>query len=168
VADKPLRIAVVEYDPRWPELFRREAERIRTALGSLVRQLQHTGSTAVPGLAAKPVIDILLAVERSADEAAWLPLLEDSGYRLRLREPEWFEHRMLKGPDTDVNLHVLSAGCSEIAKVLRFRDWLCAHPDDRDLYARTKLSLAQREWTDVDGYARAKTVVIEDILGRAR
>jgi GrpB-like predicted nucleotidyltransferase (UPF0157 family) len=74
---------------------------------------------------------------------------------------------MLKGPDTDANLHVLSAGCAEIDRILLFRDWLRAHPADRDLCARAKLELAQREWTDVDEYARAKTAVIEDILRRA-
>jgi len=133
-----------------------------------VLALEHTGSTSVPGLAAKPIIDITLAVADSADEAAYVPALEGAGYVLRIHEPEWYEHRMFKGPDTDVNLHVFSSGCSEIDRILLFRDWLRAHAADRDVYARTKLALARKEWRHVQDYADAKTAVIEEILGRAR
>jgi GrpB-like predicted nucleotidyltransferase (UPF0157 family) len=163
-----LRIEIADYDPRWPELFRREAGRIRAALGPRILRLEHTGSTSIPGLAAKPIIDITLVVGDSANEAGYLPDLERAGYVLRMREPEWHEHRMLKGPDTDVNLHVFSAGCPEIGRILRFRDWLRTHPADRDLYARTKLSLARRAWNCVDDYANAKSEIIQEILGRAR
>ena len=86
--------------------------------------LEHAGSTSVPGLAAKPRIDIMLAVPDSADEPSYVPALEAAGYVLRIREPDWYEHRVFKGPDTDVNLHVFSAGCPEIARMLLFRDWL--------------------------------------------
>jgi GrpB-like predicted nucleotidyltransferase (UPF0157 family) len=166
------RISIVDYDPHWPELFLREAGRIRAALGPRVLGLEHTGSTSVPGLAAKPIIDMTLAVARSADEAAYVPALEGAGYVLRIREPEWHEHRMFKGPDTDVNLHVFPSGCGEIARILLFRDWLRAHAADRDLYARTTLALSRQKWKTVDDYARAKTAVItavtQEILGRAR
>lgn len=121
----------------------------------------------MPGLAAKPVIDIVLEVADSSDEGAWLQELEACGYVLRIREPEWHEHRMLKGPDTDVNLHVYPAGCPEIAKTLRFRDWLRGHPADRELYEGKKRELATLEWESVDDYARAKTGLIEAILKRA-
>jgi len=161
-------ISIVDYDPRWPELFRQEADRICAALGQLALRLEHTGSTSVPGIAAKSIIDMTLVVADSSDEAAYLPALEGAGYTLRIREPEWHEHRMLKGPDADVNLHVFSDGCPEIDRILLFRDWLRTHPADRDLYARTKLSLAQQQWARVDDYANAKTAVIEEILGRAR
>ncbi len=161
------RIQVVDYDPRWPELFRREADRIRATLGERVVRLEHTGSTSVPGLSAKPNVDITLVVADSADEAAYQPALEGAGYVLRIREPEWHEHRMFKGPDTAVNLHVFSNGCPEIDRILLFRDWLRAHPADRDLYARTKLELARRKWNCVDDYAVAKTAVIAEILSRA-
>jgi GrpB-like predicted nucleotidyltransferase (UPF0157 family) len=133
-----------------------------------VLQLEHTGSPSVLRLTAKPTIDILLAVEDSADGPAYLPALVKAAYVLRLREPEWYEHRMFKGPDTDVNLHVFSAACPEISKILLFRDWLRTHPADRDLYARTKLSLSLRKWESADHYARAKTAAIEEILARAR
>jgi hypothetical protein len=100
------KLQVVDYDPEWPGLFRREADRIRAVLGERVVQLEHIGSTSVPGLAAKPIIDILLVVADPAGEPAWLPDLEAAGYRLVIREPDWYQHRCLKGPDTNVNLHV--------------------------------------------------------------
>src|SRR6185503_18116005 len=103
-------VTLVDYDPTWPALFDREAARIRGALGATVVRLEHTGSTSVPGLAAKPVIDITLIVPDSADEPAYVPALEAAGYVMRIREPDWHEHRVFKGPDTDVNLHVFSSG----------------------------------------------------------
>jgi GrpB-like predicted nucleotidyltransferase (UPF0157 family) len=161
-------IAVVEYDPQWPELFRREAKRIQQALGARALRIEHTGSTSVPGLPAKPVIDILLLVNNSADEPAYVSALESADYVLRIREPEWYEHRMFKGPDTDVNLHVLSAGCPEIDRMLLFRDWLRSNAADRDLYARTKRALAQQQWKYVQNYADAKSAIIKEIMNRAR
>ena len=162
------RVLIVDYDPQWPELFRIEAERIRFALGDRVMLLEHTGSTSVPELAAKPIIDITLLVADSADEAAYVPALEGAGYVLRFREPAWFEHRFFKGPDTDINLHVFSTGCSEVDRILLFRDWLRTHPADRELYVRTKMELARQKWERMDDYAAAKTAVIAEILGRAR
>jgi GrpB-like predicted nucleotidyltransferase (UPF0157 family) len=166
---KPLsdRIHIVDYDPRWPDLFEREAERIRRVLGRRALRIEHAGSTSVPGLAAKPIIDILLGVAESSDEAAYVPAMEAAGYMLRIREADWYEHRMFKGPDADINLHVFSVGCPEIDRMLTLRDWLRANPADRDLYARTKLALARQEWKYVQNYADAKTAVIEEILARA-
>ncbi len=161
-------IVVDEYDPAWPALFEREAQRIRRSLGEHVVQLEHVGSTSVPGLAAKPRIDILLVVLNSSDEASYVPALETAGYLLRIREPHWYEHRVLKGPDTDVNLHVFSVGCVEIDQMLLFRDWLRANVEDRELYASKKRELAAREWKYVQNYADAKTSVVHDILARAR
>ena len=163
--DAPITLA--EYDPHWPSLFEREAERIRTALGDKVLRLEHTGSTSVPGLAAKPIIDITLIVRDSADEPSYVPPLEAAGYALRIREPHWLEHRLLKGPDTDVNLHVFSEGSVELDRMVGFRDWLRAHPEDRDLYERTKRELATRTWRHVQHYADAKTAVVEEIIARA-
>jgi GrpB-like predicted nucleotidyltransferase (UPF0157 family) len=121
----------------------------------------------VPGLVAKPVIDILLVVSNSADEATYVPALESADYLLRIREPNWYEHRMFKGPGADINLHVFSAGSPEIDRMLLFRDWLRNNAGDRDLYARTKRALAQKEWEHVQDYADAKTAVVEEILRRA-
>lgn len=160
-------VTLADYDPRWPELFEREARRIRAALGEAVVQLEHTGSTSVPGLAAKPIIDITLLVPDSADEAAYVPQLEAAGYRLRIREPDWHQHRLLRGPDTEVHLHVFSRGNVEMERMVGFRDWLRRHPEDRELYERTKRELAARTWRHVQHYADAKTAVVEEISARA-
>lgn len=160
-------IVLVEYDPAWPSLFVREAERIRAALGDRAVLVEHAGSTSVPGLAAKPIIDITLAVPDSADEDTYLPSLEAAGYVLRIREPDWFEHRVFKGPETNVNLHVFSEGCPEIHRMLRFRDWIRENAADRELYERTKRELAAQEWKYVQDYADAKTAVIEEIVARS-
>jgi GrpB-like predicted nucleotidyltransferase (UPF0157 family) len=161
-------IELVDYDPQWPKLFDREAVRIRGALGERVLMLEHTGSTSVPGLAAKPIIDMLLVVPDSGDEPAYVPALEAAGYVLRIREPDWYQHRVFKGPDTNVNLHVLSQGCEEIERVLLFRDRLRSDDAERDLYQRTKRELATRQWRYVQNYADAKSEVVETIIARAR
>jgi GrpB-like predicted nucleotidyltransferase (UPF0157 family) len=160
-------IPIADYDPQWPDLFQREAQRIQTALGCRALQIDHVGSTSVPGLAAKPIVDILLVVAASANEGEYLPILESAGYVLRIRETDWYEHRMFKGPDTDINLHVFSPGCPEIDRMLLFRDWLRTNAMDRELYARAKLALAAREWKYVQNYADAKTSVVEEIIARA-
>jgi GrpB-like predicted nucleotidyltransferase (UPF0157 family) len=160
-------IEVRDCDPAWPAAYAREATRITAALGARMRRIEHVGSTSVPGLPAKPIIDIVLEVNDSADESAYVPDLESVGYELRIREPEWFEHRMLKAPGDSVNLHVFSAACPETERMVRFRDHLRASADDRDLYARTKRELAAREWKYMQQYADAKTEVIGEIMARA-
>lgn len=160
-------VTLAEYDPGWPHLFERERRRIAGALGATAVRIEHTGSTSVPGLAAKPIIDITLVVPDSADESTYVPQLEAVGYVLRIREPHWHEHRVLKGPDTDVNLHVFSAGSVEVERMVGFRDWLRSHDEDRELYARTKRELAARTWRHIQHYADAKTAVVEEIVARA-
>jgi GrpB-like predicted nucleotidyltransferase (UPF0157 family) len=160
-------ITLADYDPGWPALFAREAARIRAALGDRVAQVEHVGSTSVPGLAAKPIIDILLAVPDSSDEQAYVPALEAAGYVLRVREPDWFEHRMFKGPDTNINLHVFTVGAAEIDRMLLFRDWLRANDADRDAYLQVKRDLAKRTWRHVQHYADAKTAIVDQIIARA-
>jgi len=165
VHNAPIRL--VDYDPAWPGLFVREDARIRVALGDRVVRLEHTGSTAVPGLAAKPCIDMTLIVPDSSDEPSYAPDLEAAGYVLWIREPDWHEHRVFKGPDTNVNLHVFSSGSPELQRMVGFRDWLRTHDEDRDLYEQTKRNLAAREWKYVQHYADAKTAVVEEIIARA-
>jgi GrpB-like predicted nucleotidyltransferase (UPF0157 family) len=160
-------VVLRDYDPRWPAQFRREAERLQAALGERVLQREHVGSTAVPGLVAKPLIDMLLVVADPAEELAYVPALEAVGYRLRIREPDWHEHRLLKGPDVDVNVHVFGPTCPEIERLLRFRDHLRASRADRELYAAAKRELAARRWRHMQDYADAKTEVVETILRRA-
>jgi GrpB-like predicted nucleotidyltransferase (UPF0157 family) len=162
------QIEICDYDDEWPRRFDREEKRIRAALGDAALQIEHTGSTSVPGLPAKPIIDIVLVVENTTDEDAYVPALETAGYALRIREPDWYEHRMFRERGTDVNLHVFSRGCEEVEKMLLFRDWLRENEADRELYERTKRELAQRTWTFGQEYANAKTAVVEEIDARAR
>ena len=160
-------IRLAPYDPEWASLYAVEAGRIHDTLGSDVLLLEHVGSTSVPGLSAKPIIDMVMAVENSADEAAYVPRLEAIGYTLRVREPTWYEHRMLNPPDIAGNLHVLSAGQEEIARMIAFRDWLRTHPEDRIAYENTKRQLASQTWEYVQEYADAKTEIVQAILTRA-
>ena len=161
------RIEIHEYDQEWPGLYLCEEARIRATLGGRVVRLEHAGSTSVPGLPAKPIIDIVLEVPDSSDEEAYAADLEAAGYPLSIREPEWFEHRVFKGPDTNVNLHVFSAGCEETDQMLLFRDWLRANASDRERYAAAKRELAAQDWTYVQQYADAKTAVVREIMARA-
>jgi GrpB-like predicted nucleotidyltransferase (UPF0157 family) len=160
-------IYLAPYDPAWPSLFTRLAKQIHEALGDDLLLLEHVGSTSVPGLSAKPVIDMVLAVADSSDESSYVPPLEEKGYTLRIREPDWYEHRLLKAPDVRGNLHVFSDGCEEIERMLLFRDWLRTHAEDRLLYEETKRELAARNWKYTQNYADAKSEVVEEILARA-
>ena len=160
-------IELRDYDPGWPERYAEQATRLREALGERVIRLQHVGSTSVPGLAAKPIIDIALEVPDSTDEPAYVSDLEAAGYVLRFREPDWFEHRLFKPADGGVNLHVFSAGCPETDRMVRFRDWLRTDDADRELYLRTKRELAGRDWKYMQQYADAKTGVVDEIMARA-
>jgi L-asparaginase II/GrpB-like predicted nucleotidyltransferase (UPF0157 family) len=161
------RIEIREYDQEWPAQFAREETRLRAILGDRVVRLEHAGSTSVPGLPAKPIIDIVLEVPDSADEPSYVPDLEAAGYPLTIREPEWFEHRVFKGPDTNVNLHVFTAGSAEVDRMLLFRDRLRADAADREHYAAAKRELAAQDWTYVQQYADAKTAVVQEIMARA-
>jgi GrpB-like predicted nucleotidyltransferase (UPF0157 family) len=160
-------VVIADYDPIWPHWYESAAFRIREALGDKVLQLDHVGSTSVRGLPAKPLIDINVVVADTTDEDAYVPPLEAIGYVLRVREPDWFEHRMLRGSDPPVNLHVFNPGCEEIDRMLRFRDHLRTNEADRELYARTKRELAAQKWKYVQNYADAKSEIVQEILSRA-
>lgn len=164
--DAPIELA--EYDPRWPGFFSRESDRIKEALGALALRIEHVGSTSVPGLAAKPIIDIVLLVSDSGQESSYVPRLEQAGFVLRIREPDWYEHRLLKTSDAKVNLHVFSEGCPEVDRMLLFRDRLRGNDADRELYEKAKRELASKSWKFVQNYADAKSAVVEGILMRAQ
>ncbi len=157
-------VHLAEPDPAWPRAYDGVAARIRAALGDRAVLLEHVGSTSIPGLVAKPVIDVVLEVPDSTDEAAYVGDLESAGFPLAVREPAWHEHRLFRAVDPTVNLHVFSSGCDETRRMLRFRDRLRTHPEDRDRYAAVKRELAAREWEYVQDYADAKSAVVEEIL----
>jgi GrpB-like predicted nucleotidyltransferase (UPF0157 family) len=162
---EPARLQVVDYDPAWPVRFGAERERLRVALGARARRIEHIGSTAVPGLAAKPIVDILVEIDRLDEDPGFCDSLQEAGYELRVREPD---HRMFRTPARDVHVHFWLTGSDDIARHLVFRDWLRTHPEDRRLYERTKRELATRFWPDMNYYAEAKTPVIAEITARAR
>lgn len=157
-------LVLADYDPSWPSWYSSHEQRIATALGTDV-QVEHTGSTSVPGLAAKPILDILVAVEDITAEEDYLDQLLDVGYELRVREPG---HRMVRTPARDVHVHIHEVGDQEALDLVCFRDRLRAEPEDRDLYERTKRALIDQDWPDMNAYAEAKTAVIAEIKERAR
>ena len=157
-------IVIVDHDTLWAERYEHEHSRIVAALGDRVLRLEHIGSTSVPGLAAKPIIDIDLSVVDVEDEDAFVPDLVAAGYVLRVREPE---HRMLRTPELDVHLHVCGHRSEWEQRHVVFRDWLRTHPDDRQRYEDVKRKLSRRDWNDMNDYADAKSDVVADIMSRA-
>ncbi len=156
-------VVLTPYDPSWPTSYEAQQQRLVAALGAKARRIEHIGSTSVPGLVAKPVIDVLLVVDDVHDEASYLGPLEGSGYLLRVREPG---HRMLRTPDLGVHVHVWSQGNPAVDAYLAFRDQLRVSKNDRDRYAATKRELATRLWPTMDHYAAAKSDVIREIMNR--
>jgi GrpB-like predicted nucleotidyltransferase (UPF0157 family) len=169
VGEPPRRwksIVVEDYDPAWIERFASASSLLEEALGSLIVGAEHVGSTSVPGLAAKPVIDIDLLVEDTAGESRYVPALESLGYRLVLREPWWYGHRMLVSAAEDIHLHVWPQDAPEPVRHRLFRDWLRSHPEDRELYASAKRRLARDTVHRPADYSLAKNEVIDDIFAR--
>jgi GrpB-like predicted nucleotidyltransferase (UPF0157 family) len=162
---EPGPIVLVEWDPAWPARFEREQVRIRQALGCVARRVEHIGSTYVPGLASKPIVDMLVVVPDIDDETAFVGRLERAGYVLRVREPG---HRMFRTPDLSVHVHVLGDGDEETDHYLALRDRLRSSPDDRMAYECLKRELATRDWEEIGLYAEAKSPLVAAILARAR
>ena len=160
---EPGPVTLVEHDAAWAARYERERARILTALGARVLAIEHVGSTSVPGLAAKPVVDIDVAVADPEDEPAFVPDLEAVGYVLRVRERG---HRMLRTPERDVHVHVWPPGDENMARDLRFRDRLRTSPEDRAAYEARKRELAGRDWAARQDYADAKGPLIDEIAAR--
>lgn len=163
-------IEMSDPDPGWPERYEVLAGRIREALGWRALQLEHVGSTSVPGLAAKPVIDIDLTVADPGRERDYLPPLEAAGFRLVIREPWWYGHRVLTADQPPCNLHVFGFDSPEPVRHRIFRDWLRGNPADRDRYAEAKrqaASAANASGEHVMQYNARKQQVIRDIYHRA-
>ncbi|KAK5993865.1 Meiotically up-regulated gene protein [Cladobotryum mycophilum] len=163
-------ISIVDPDPSWPQQFQDLKARIQNALGAVALSVAHRGSTSVPGLPAKNVIDMDLTVPDPADEASYVGPLEAAGFQFILREPTWHQHRFFRGYEPSANLHVWGPDCPEVERHRIFHEWLLAHEDDRELYAQVKREAAQAT-NEVDGsvmdYNLRKEFVIREILQRA-
>lgn len=163
--DGPVHLA--DPDPAWAIAGAEQVALVAAALGGLGLLVEHVGSTSVPGLPAKPILDLVVEVADPRDEDAYVPALAEAGYRLVHREPGWHDHRLLKRPEPSVNLHVFGRGSPETRRMVVFRDTLRADPAERDRYAAAKQELAARTWAHVQDYADAKSDVVEGILRRA-
>lgn len=157
------QIVIADYDPGWPARFALERRRIADALGATALRIEHVGSTAVPGLAAKPIVDVMVAVEDPTEDSI-VAALESAGYELRVREPD---HRMFRTPRRDVHVHVWRESDPEVARHLAFRDRLREHAEERLAYEQLKRELAGRDWPDINYYAEAKSGLIDAIVARA-
>jgi GrpB-like predicted nucleotidyltransferase (UPF0157 family) len=169
-APRAIGIEVTDPDPGWPQQYRDLAARIREALGWRALQLDHVGSTSVPGLAAKPVIDIDLTVADPGHEQDYIPALEKVGFRLVIREPWWYGHRVLRADEPRCNLHVFGFDSPELVKHRIFRDWLRGNPGERDRYAATKRQAATEANARGEHemqYNARKQQVIREIYHRA-
>ncbi|QDE72605.1 GrpB family protein [Myxococcus xanthus] len=161
----PEKVAVVPYDAGWPTRYAELAVAIQGVMGASAMQVEHVGSTAVPGLPAKPIIDIDLIVADPTREDDYVPALESLGYDLIIREPSWHQHRCLRLAAPRVNLHVFGPDCPEVIRHVMFRDWLREHDDDRQRYAAVKYTSAEG-MDDVVEYNRRKEPVIRDLYAR--
>ena len=160
-----LRVGLHAPDPAWEDRYREHRRRILEALKGAPVEVEHIGSTSVPGLAAKPIVDIVVVVEDiTAEEDHVVPLLR-AGYVLRVREPG---HRLVRTPSRDVHVHVYERGDPAVEEYLLLRDRLRADADDRALYEETKRALLESDWDDMNAYADAKSDVIAAIKDRAR
>ena len=160
---RPEAVEVVAPDSAWPEQYAGLRSRVLAALGDRVLSIAHVGSTSVPGLWAKPVIDRDLVVADSGAEDEWLPDLEAVGFELRVREPEWEEHRCQRWISPRCYLHVWSPGSVEAARHRAYRDWLIAHRDDRAAYGAIKRELALEGFDDAMQYNNRKSGFIYDL-----
>jgi len=162
---EPLAFALHDYDERWPQIFREHRDRIVAAIGEGALGVEHIGSTSVPGLAAKPIVDIVVAVADITAEEDYLGALLAAGYELRVREPR---HRLVRTVARDIHVHIYQRGDTAIDEYLLLRDRLRADADDRALYESTKRALLEGTWHDMNAYSDAKTDVIAAIKERAR
>lgn len=160
-----LAIELHPADERWPGRYLDHRRRIQDALAPADVDIEHIGSTSVPGLAAKPIIDIVVTVDDITAEEDYLDPLLAAGYELRVREPG---HRLVRTPERDVHVHLFERGDPAVDEYLLLRDHLRSDADDRALYEDTKRALLSRRWDDMNDYADAKTDVIVAIKARAR
>jgi GrpB-like predicted nucleotidyltransferase (UPF0157 family) len=165
------QIVVIDYDPNWPSLYEQEKDRIAAALGEGVVQIEHIGSTSVPGLAAKPIIDIAVGVADFEEARAYVPIIESLGYTYEPGfEADLPERRFFwKGLPSrhTYHIHMAEPGSLEWIKPILFRDYLRAHPAEARQYQALKRKLALRYGSDMEAYVKGKTEFVRSILSKA-
>ncbi|KTD73430.1 bifunctional GrpB family protein/GNAT family N-acetyltransferase [Legionella tucsonensis] len=150
-------IEVVPYDSNWPMQFVQEAERIKKALGSNCIKIHHIGSTSVPDLAAKPIIDMIPVVLELSKVDSANAALQALGYEAKGEYGIPFRRYFQKGDNLRTHhAHIFELGNSEIGRHLKFRDWMRTHPEDREAYARLKQELAHQHPYDITAYCLGK------------
>jgi GrpB-like predicted nucleotidyltransferase (UPF0157 family) len=162
-----VHLEVVPYDLSWPGRYVRWRDRLDDQLGDTALRIEHVGSTAVPGLIAKPVIDVQISVLDLDDEPRYVTQVEQAGVQLRSRDALHCFFRPVAGAPRDVHVHVCQAGSDWEREHLLFRDYLRSHADARDAYAKVKQEAVQVWPDDRIAYTEAKTGVVLDLLDAA-
>ncbi len=160
-----LELELHSYDDQWANIYLDHRDRIRKATTAVDTEIEHIGSTSVPGLAAKPIIDIVVTVDDITAEEDYLEALLAAGYELRIREPG---HRLVRTRAHDVHVHIFEQGDPAVDEYLLFRNRLRSDEEDRALYESTKRTLLSKRWDDKNDYTKAKTDIIVAIKARAR
>jgi GrpB-like predicted nucleotidyltransferase (UPF0157 family) len=163
-------VELADPDPQWIAWYDEVSHRVRSALGVRALHVEHVGSTSVPGMPAKPVVDVDLLVADPDDEDSYVPALNQVGFVLRIREPWWYRHRMLRSESPRCNLHVFGYDSPEPLRHRLFREWLTTHPGDRGLYAQAKRQAALETsgaGEHVSAYNARKQAVVREIYARA-
>jgi len=166
----PRPVVIVPYDPEWPRIYDEESTLIRDTVGGVIRALEHVGSTSVPGLWAKPIIDIIAGVDGPADAERCRELLQPIGYDDASTgdNPDWY-YCLGKGPHSPgFHLHIVKEGSRFHEKHILFRDWLRSHPADAEAYTELKIRLAEKYRNDRVAYTDGKTEFINGIVERAK
>ncbi|WP_209008818.1 GrpB family protein [Pseudovibrio japonicus] len=161
-------IKIERYNPRWPEIYEVHKEKVSKAFSGIEHRTEHIGSTSVNGLAAKPIVDMLVVISDPGNEKLYREAMENQGYQLRVREPDFDEHRMFRTFEQDVHIHVFPEGSKEVERYLLFRDHLRRHADVRSGYEALKRKQSEKNWSDMNAYAEAKTEFIETIICEAK
>lgn len=170
-----VKLVIAEPNPEWPQRFLDTKVRIEAVLGSNVVTIIHVGSTSVPGLPAKDIIDIDLVVNDSANEDTYVKPLESLGFLFLLREANWYQHRFFVDEGDrpgayPIHLHVFGPDCAEVEKHQIFRDWLAKTPEDLQLYATVKRESAEASEAageTMTQYTMRKDKTLREILNRA-
>lgn len=158
-----VKIGIVNYDPSWPDLYNKEKAKILEACGDKVHTIEHIGSTSVPGLGAKPIVDILLGVKMLSDADEIISAMQRVGYMYKSDFENVMPYRRYFTKPNQYHVHTVETGSAFWKRHINFRNYLRISDDDRDNYYKLKLELSKRDWNDRNDYAYAKTDFVRGI-----